>query len=353
MEKKITIVFIIICVVIVSIPLVLVNLRIKVDPVDKNERKISMNFRRNFPLKADLLKIYTDFKTNVFEVDPIPNRVVDTKNGWRFLGNDFSYALSESKGMVVFSPEELATLKKNLIEKKKWLNERHIVFYLAVAANKHTIYGDMIKIKKSKKKTKFQQLDSLCKTIGVNFINLQEDFPEKSDQQLYHKTDTHWNGYAAHYAYLTSMKAITKDFDQYTLNSYTMEDVEPYTTYEKAGDLNIMLMDKEMEGFTFLRFKNPEKSVLQPDALPVPSDYHNLPKFYEARYHNDTTNNDLKILVFHDSFFPYYQKYFRETFDDAVFIWNHKFHKNVIETEMPDIFYHEILERDLDVLLND
>jgi len=353
MKKRVTIIFIIICVMIVTTPLVLVNLKIKVDPIDENEKRISMNFKRNFPLKSDLLKIYTDFKSNVFAINPVPNKVIETKNGWKFLGNNFSNVLLESKGMIAFTKKELITLKRNLIQRKEWLAQKNIAFYLAIAPNKHTIYGDKIPIQKSQKSTKFEQIALLCKNIGIQFIDLGNDFPKISDQQLYHKTDTHWNGFAAHYAYQSSLKVIQEDFKKYSFNSYTLDDMEAYTTYEKPGDLNVMLMDKETEGFTRLKFKEPKKSILLPDELPIPGDYHNLHKFYENRYHNSKANNNLKILVFHDSFFPYYEKYFTETFKDAVFIWNYRFHKNVIETEMPDILYHEILERDLDLLLQD
>ncbi|WP_108809337.1 alginate O-acetyltransferase AlgX-related protein [Aquimarina spinulae] len=352
MKRKITISFIIICVAIISTPFILVNLRIKVDPLKENEKKISLNFKRNFPLKSDLLKIYTNFKTNILNVNPIPNKVIETENEWKFLGNNFSNALSESKGLVVFTKKELASLKKFLILKKEWLKERNIAFYIAIAPNKHTIHSDMIKIKKYERNTKLQQLDSLCKIIDVNFINLGANFPKGNDTILYHKTDTHWNGYAGFYAYQSSMNFITRDFKKTIFGQYKLDNMEAYVEDNKIGDLNNMLMNNKTEDFIHLKFKTPEKAIEQTDQLTVPIGYHNADRLYEKRFQNASSNNNLKILVFHDSFFPYYEKYFSETFNHSVFIWNHKFDKDVIEIEKPNILYHEIVERDIDVLLN-
>ena len=119
MQNTIIKVFITICLVLIMIPFVFVILKIKVDPVNKMEKKISLNFKRNFPLRSDLFKIYANYKHTFFQAEPIPYGVIDTKNGWKFLGNKFSNALSESKGLIVFTPLEIETLKSNLLAKKK------------------------------------------------------------------------------------------------------------------------------------------------------------------------------------------------------------------------------------------
>ena len=344
-------IFVFVFILIISTPLILVNLRIKVDPINSGEKKISMNFKRNFPLKSDLFITYSTIKTEVFNTNPLKEKAIDMKNGWKFLGNDFSNALSESKGLVVFTKKELKHLKKNLLNRKKWLNEQGIKFYIAIAPNKHSVYGDMIPIKKYDRFTKLEQLDSLCKTISVNFINLGSQYPKDSKIRLYHKTDSHWNDYAGFFGFKATMDLITKDFENQPFKLFSLNDLELETINEPIGDLNEMLQLKKSEDFIHLNFKEPQKAVLQEKKLRVPFNYHKNPSFYETRYKNDI--NNLKILVFNDSFFGYYGKYLSENFGDSVFIWNYIFDKKLITSEKPDILYHEIVERDIDFLLVD
>lgn len=342
-------IFIIVYIVIISTPLVLVNLRIKVDPVTPNEKKISMNFRRNFPLKSDLFKIYSTIKTEGFNSNPLQEKAIDIKNGWKFLGNGFSNVLSESKGLVVFTKKELRTLKKNLSERKAWLDNLGIKFYLAIAPNKHSIYGDMIPIKKHERRTKMEQLDSLCQQIGVNFINLGAKFPKQPEVRLYHKTDTHWNDYAGFFAYQSTLEAIENDFKDRSFKTFSLNDMNIEIINEPIGDLNEMLQLEKSEDFVHLNFKDTPQSKPLAKTLDIPFGYHKDPKSYETRFESHT--NDLKLLVFNDSFFGYYSKYLAENFGSSVFIWNYVFDKDLILAEKPDILYHEIVERDVDFLL--
>lgn len=95
-----------------------------------------------------MFNIYRDIKTDVFETNVFPRSVVEVDNDWKFLGDKFSNVMLESKSVLVFSKQELETLKSNLLSKQKWFNDNDIKFYISVPPNKHTIYGDMIPIKK-------------------------------------------------------------------------------------------------------------------------------------------------------------------------------------------------------------
>lgn len=330
-------------------PIILLALRIKIDPINANEKKVSLNFKRNFPLKSDLFDLYSKIKTDVFNTNPLNEKVIDIKNGWKFLGNSYSNALSESKGLVVFSRKELKQLKQNLLERKRWLNEQKIEFYIAIAPNKHSVYGDMIPIKKYDRLTKIQQLDSLCKTININFINLGNQFPKDKSQRLYHKTDSHWNDYGGYYGFRSSMAMITQDFKNETFKLFTLDDLNLEIINEPIGDLNEMLQLKKNEAFIHLNLKNGPKAIAQKKILAIPFGYYKDPNFYETRY--KTHINDLKLMVMNDSFFGYYGKYLAENFGESVFIWNYLFDKDLIASEKPNILYHEVVERDIDFLL--
>lgn len=349
MRTKITKAFIIVTFTILSIPFVFTILKIKVKPVNKMEKEISLNFRRNFPLRADLFKTYYFIKKDIFGKDPIEGKVIDAKNGWKFLGDEFSNAFVESKGLVVFKKPELEALKHILKDRNEWLKERNITFYLSIAPNKLSIYGDMIPIRKYERNTKLEQLDSLCKTIGVNFINLGEDFPKDNSIRLYHKTDSHWNDYAGFFAFETIMKNIERDFPDVPFNRYTIDDMNINTTIDPIGDLNEMLRLEKSESWSHFEFKEPQPTTQSEKTLPIRNGYHKDPSFYELRYHSPI--NDLKLMTINDSFFGYMRRYLVNNFGTSLLLWDFKFDKNIIESEKPDVILYEIAERDIDFIL--
>lgn len=343
-------IFIIVYMLIISTPLILYALQIKVDPINKNEKKISLNFKRNFPLKADLFRVFAKIKTNVFDTNPLQEKAIDTKNGWKFLGNSFSNVISESKAMIIFDDEELESIKKNLLQRKKWLNDRNITFYLAVGPNKHNVYGDMIPIQKQNRPTKMQQLDSLCKAININYIDLGDQFPKGEDApRLYHKTDSHWNDIAGYHAFRSSMDMISQHNKDVKFNIFSIDDFDIKGANEPIGDLNEMLMLPKNEVWIRLYPKYEPKAIPQEKQLEIPFGYHKDPVLYEKRFKCDV--NDLKLMVMNDSFFGYYDRFLAENFGDSIFIWNYIFDKELIESEKPDILYQEIVERDIDLLI--
>lgn len=352
MKNRIQKAFIIVFALIITTPLILFALRIKVDPINKGDRKISLNFKRNFPLKSDLFQLYSDLKTDVFNTNLIPDKVIDPNNdGWLFLGNSYSNVILESKAGIVFSTSELNKLKKKLTSRKKWLNDRGIKFYVSIAPNKHSIYGEKLPIKKTNRKTKFEQLDSLCNSLNVNIINLGSKFPKNPEKPLFYKTDTHWNDYAGFHAFQATIEPIQKDFSTSKFKLFTKDDLKlEVSDTVFVGDLKTMLNTKRTENFFSLNFKNGYQSIPQDKTLDIPLNYHKDPNNYETRFSSDT--NDLKIIIFNDSFMGFYSRYLRENFGNSLFIWSHVFDKKLIESEKPDIVYFEIVERDIDVLLD-
>jgi alginate O-acetyltransferase complex protein AlgJ len=67
------------------------------------------------------------------------------------------------------------------------------------------------------------------------------------------------------------------------------------------------------------------------------------------RYCNPLTNN-LKVLIFRDSFTTAMLPYLKESFGEVLFIWDDKLNKKLIEQEKPDIMIQIIVERTIDQL---
>lgn len=348
MERKTQKIFIIICLLFICTPLILVTLRIKVDS-KFSAKKINGNFERNFPLKEDFYKVFDFIKEEIFNANPIPDKVVQLKDGWLFCGDSFSDNLSESLHYVNFKTTALDSLQNDLIEKDNWCKEHNINYLLAIAPNKETVYSDLIPIAKLEQNSKMEQLDSICNQNKIGYIDLGKDFPENSEQILYHKTDTHWNEYAGYFGYTSILENINKECNL-DIKPLPISNYEIVNTDEIIGDLNEIRGREKDEPLVGMKVVNySEEAKIAPKKLAIPNDYPNDPSSYERRYVNP--NKKLKIIVFCDSFGGYFVKFLKEHFGETIFIWRHEFDKELILNEKPDIIIQEFVERHVDYLL--
>ena len=298
-------------------------------------------YKDNFVLKSWLFKSYYFIQNDCFGVDPIPQKVVKGTNGWLFLGDSYSNAMKESKAIIAFEEKELTKIKAMLLKKKAWLDQQHIDFYVAVAPNKHSIYGEELPIEKGKKASKREQLKKLFESEDLNFIDLADAFPDKTKGRLYHKTNTHWNDYGAFWGYHALLSKIKEDHP--SLQLLNLEDFEMVTEISQREDLTGMLGINIEEERILLKNAN-EIATKVPSTLPVP------PKVKNYVFQYRSTINNIKVLTFRDSFFTTLMKFMKESFGESVYIWGW-FSEEVVEIEKPDIVVWEIVERDLDILL--
>ena len=148
------------------------------------------------------------------------------------------------------------------------------------------------------------------------------------------------------------MNIISRDFKNKRFNNYSLEeDIEIKNNVDlDAGDLNQMLLQDKNELSIQLNISNPISVITKEKKLTVPENYPNNDDLYETRYSSNI--NNLKVLLFCDSFSKVYKKFIQQNFGSTVFIRDHKFEESLITNEKPDIVLYEIVERDIDLLLD-
>jgi len=354
MRKKIILLFSIVSLLFISTPICLFIFGVKTS-VKIGEKKMSLNFKRNFPLKSELIDLYFYNKKVFIKTNPLPRKAVQAKNGWKFLGDYPDNALSESKGIVTFSKKEIEILKKNLIYRKNWLEERGIKMYLAIAPNKLTVYGDMIPIEKKSNLTKKEQLDSLCRIHNITYIDLGKNLQNTNKELLYYKADTHWTDFAGYEAFKVSINQIQQDFPKHQFKKYPINELyinynDPKRASKEFGDLNRILGIDEIEKYITFNFKVKQPAYRTSKKHQAPNNYTIDPRLYSTQWKSPT--NSLKAVILHDSFLGAYQDYMYNNFGTTTRVWDHSFNEDLISEENPDIFYHQIVERKIDVLLN-
>ncbi|WP_187696246.1 alginate O-acetyltransferase AlgX-related protein [Xanthovirga aplysinae] len=310
------------------------------------KNKYNHYFTDNFIFKTSLFKPFTIIKSSIFNSDPMPEKVVRGNNGWMFLGESHSNVISESKGLTQYNSEELNRLKSNLNNQKKWLDEKGIAYFVAIAPNKHSVYGHYLPIVKSANKSKLQQMKEAAAQINLPLIDLSDYFMDYPNERLFHKTNTHWNDFGAFLGYRKLIHEIQKIYPE--IKCMELGDLEKKIEISYQEDLTKMLNIKIKEERILLK-KKYEKAAKIPSQLEVPNNFFRLPQDYENRYTSD--DNNLKLLMFRDSFSEALIKYMSESFGESIFIWSYRFDKELIEKEKPDIVIMEIVERSSDVFL--
>lgn len=309
----------------------------------KNPVEFAKNFKvyykDNFGLRNTLSNNYIQFKNEVLNENPLPNKVVFGSNDFLFLGNSFSNVVEESLGFDKFTTIELHRIKNTIIERKKWLSAHNTKFYIAIAPNKHSVYKEKLPFQFPEMETRKKQLINFIKSeINFDIIDLGEQFKEKKVyERLYRKYDSHWNDLGAFYATQTLVESLKKDFDIAVLN---INDYKIDSVYSEGGNSK-MLNYKKLENNIILtpNFKDVSIEINHPK-------YYSQESINESRYKNPSKK--YKVLLFRDSFSNALRPFLNHTFGETTFIWSHRFDKDLILKEKPDLVIMEYVERYLE-----
>ena len=304
------------------------------------KEKYDKYYQDNFVLKMFLFNLYNRIQLGVFATSPLPKKVVLGTDGWLFIGDGYSSVTLESKAVVNFSDEELKAIKQNLLERNEWLKGKGIDYYIAIAPEKQTFYGNYLPIKKGDRPTKWEQFEGVMHNSNVAVINLADPLVPHQSENLYYKTDSHWNDLGGFWAYRAIVDKVRETHEQ--VRCLGIRDFEVCHEAKYDGDLARMLNVMWVENQTILTNRRPFARLVASD---IP-DYRNAEI---ARFRGGA--NNLKVLVFRDSFCTAMVDYIKESFGETVFIWSYNFDKKLIEKEKPDIIIQEVVERELDQLL--
>ncbi|OBX23517.1 MULTISPECIES: alginate O-acetyltransferase AlgX-related protein [Bizionia] len=283
-------------------------------------------YTENFGLKTTLVNNYIDFKSHTLQETPMPNKVVKGLNGWYFLGNSYNNSLNNAFGNNTFNTDELQEISRRILEIKTYLNEQNIMFYIVVPPNKNTIYREHLPFQFKVYESNLSVLKNYLKAqINFEIIDLTEPLlAAKNFNQLYLKTDSHWNEYGAFIGYQETMKILNEDFK---ISTVTLDDYVFQVKPVKQGDI-IKMINLNIEE---------SAPTLAKKTTPI----------------NSTKNsvNNPKLFMHYDSFSYNWMPYFNESFGAINYVKNYTVNKKHIEEEKPDIVIFEIVERNINVLL--
>lgn len=299
--------------------------------------------RDNLVFRAEAFEFFKVLKTKLGS-QVIPNKLIEANDSWLFMGNDFNNVLLKSKALINLSESELDFAQNEIEKRLQYCKRKNISYYLAIAPDKHSYYGDKINIvQNSLKKKAIEQLKSL--NMEVPLIDLGEGF-HNLNEEFYHREDSHWNSIGAFSAYNTLMTHIARDYEDITI--LRKEDLIYRESENIKSDLSDMLQeDKPIKQMSW-QVENKGARRLEVKSTWIPAYFRNYPFLYEMKYQHDQRN--YKILFFRDSFFDALLPYVIESFNESILVWDYRFRKEMIDKYNPDIVVDLIVERNINKL---
>jgi len=297
-------------------------------------------YKSNFSGRSVMFSFASNLIYKIFNSSIKEDRVVVGKEGFFFLGNKSGSVIDESLGIKIFNDNHLSQIEREVHERSKYCDSLGIVYILAIAPNKHTTYKDKLPYNTISNYNRIDQILNKL-TPRYNVINLGKDFEDyKKDQLLYYKTNSHWNKIGGYYGYEALMeymigigykdlKLSKSDFNW----TYETKDLGDLT---KMIDLSIkesrvLPQVKKQQGTQTISNSNKGKRV----------------KVFK------NNNKKYNTLILRDSYTSSMVDYLKHTFNRITLVWNHEFNKEDIEKLKPNIVIQIIVERNLDILLND
>ena len=289
-----------------------------------------------------------------FKDVPTMKKALKGTNDWYFITTNHS--LEDFTGRHLLSTNDLNKWIETYRAKQRWLEKQGIRYLFIVPPSKMTIYGEFLGEPwlSRKGRTRLSQLKSaLEESDKSSFLDLSPTLARNArDENLYFKSDTHWNQYGAYLGYLTIAEKIESLFagSRFKKDFTFSKTITRRCEKEKktCGDVTNMILDYDSFDESFKVVDEfPRCAVDQKHDYNFSNLNTSISDYYIAK---TCKSKELKVLVFRDSFFEALEPYFSENCKEVIYLWKSYDQKNVEEllaVFKPDIVIEERGERTL------
>jgi alginate O-acetyltransferase complex protein AlgJ len=301
-------------------------------------------FEDNFALRPLLVRWQALVRLKALDVSP-SSSVVKGSNGWFFYADDGAmedYALAPP-----FTTAELETWRRTLQDTHDWLRARGIAYLFVMAPDKHQMYPEQMPA--TIRRASHSRMDQLAAYLSehstVSVLDLRAALRQgKSNERIYHRTDTHWNDRGAYIAYAQIVGALSNSLPVLHVRSRTMFDARHVT---RGGlDLARMLGLSDLLGEDDLTLE-----PRRPRAARVIEPRTPHPQGMDARLVTTLADSSQpRAVIFRDSFATALVPFLSEHFSRALYLWQYNIDPAAIAEESPDVVIHELVGRRLSTL---
>ncbi len=299
-------------------------------------------FNDHFPIRNSLIYSMNYVEARFYNKSPQPNLVLVGTDGWLYPGGDeFEFVIGQ-KGI---SDTMISLIIAELNSRYEECQKLGAEFRVVIVPAKSTLYPEHLPLHyqmgewENPMQRILRRSTLECKAPILYLLDSLKK--HKSEQELYLKTDTHWNDAGAYYGYRSIMNWIYPADAQKKLVPI---DFSTCTVSTNLGNLSAMLGlgDYWRDSMRVVKFNQTDLNVYDryPEDYPCDTVRFNYCWEYELAFQNtDTTLPGL--LVIRDSFTNRMMRTMLAShFGRTTYIWDywqHKLNKEIIQKEKPKV----------------
>lgn len=142
-----------------------------------------------------------------------PGEVLIGRDGWLFLGNNYSRSLLyKINGIKESDKSTITQIREVILSWDRWFIDNGVKeFKVMIAPDKDSVYRE--KLPKWYAQSNIQFSDVIQKELPNIYIDILSSILKNKTEEypLYYKTDTHWNNYGAWIGFSELMKSLNKE----------------------------------------------------------------------------------------------------------------------------------------------
>ncbi len=297
-------------------------------------------FNDNLPFRSQLITLNSTLELDLFG-RASDDRVIIGKNHWLFYNDPADGSdLDSYLGDDLFTQPELEYFSQQCESVQQELAARGIEFVLFIAPNKERIYSENMPDcygNPAENYRVLQVIQYLRQHTSVRVVYPYEEIMQKKavlQENLYQKTDTHWNAIGGYVGTCALLKELGVDFPDITSNGITIRKGD-----QTAGDLAGMLnLTDCMRKYDF------EYTVTGYDV-------HNMQNtaydFNEVISYTAQGADPRRVYIYRDSFASAMAPYIGSQFDEVWMRKANSYSYEDFDAFAPDVFVYEVVERSL------
>jgi hypothetical protein len=244
----------------------------------------------------------------------INNRIIVGKDGWLFYSKDEKFLAD--RGLDPFSDADLIGWQELLEKRRKWFIDHGYPFILVVAPDKQSIYPEFLpdRFSKPPMPSRLDQLISHLRQAHspVQILDLRPALLEgKQHEQVYFKTDSHWNDQGAFIAYRVLLGAIQQALPSRKFLPQTLAEFVPVTA-TRSGDL---AQDLDL----YFEYHEQTTLLVRGDLYTDPD---RLKTLFAHPYTDGPNPHAPRLLMYNDSFAASLMQFLAPNFSKAYYQWN-------------------------------
>lgn len=292
-------------------------------------QELGLYFEDHFAFRNILVTADSVIQSKVFRVSNMNTAVVG-EDGWLY----YAATLDDYLKRKTLSERGIQNAVRNLSMMQSYLEDKGAEFWLTIAPNKNSLYGDNMPYYEECIVGDTKNIDVLQEEFEnrrIHYADLFDAF-QKENEILYLKQDSHWSEKGAVLAYHTILDTIGYSHETYEMIS----NIRTKTEY---GDLNRMLYPEGLYPEWNYTYEKEHAFSYVTETKSVEDAW--------IETVNDTASGSM--LMFRDSFGNTLLPYFADTFKNAYFSKSVPYNlEEYINSYHPEYVILEKVERNID-----